>query len=307
MLARVNEFGDGGRGGTPVSLVKRGSTAPSAQGEHAADPPQAAPPTSYPAMPPDAHETPAPPPAPRATTPPGGDILIGSAPPVPVVTVRRTPSRSVVIGSIVAVVAVVAVVLGWAALRSSESSPTPVAKDSTTLAAPPGTGQVGPTGAPAAQSTAAEAEPSTPPARDDEAAQLVYALITDSMRDKASIQQAAQLLTSCQDLASAEAGFRTAEASRRDLVVRARALDTSAMPESGALLDELVSAWDLSAQADAVFAAAAATGQCAVDSPEIRRATELSIASHPHKDAAAALWNRIAATGTLPTVVGSQL
>jgi hypothetical protein len=160
-----------------------------------------------------------------------------------------------------------------------------------------------------AQGVSGEESPSDTDTLDQgsEVASSIYALIQASSRDKAKIQAAAHELTSCGDLEDAAATFDDAEASRNRLAERASELDLSTLPEAAPLVDELVQAWHYSAQADAAFADAARYSPCDNSSSELSSASNLSKASHPHKDEAARLWNEIAPRFALPKITGAQL
>lgn len=143
-------------------------------------------------------------------------------------------------------------------------------------------------------------------------ARSLSSLMADSRMDKSEIERAASDLSSCRNIDAGVRTFDDSMRSRRRLVEEAKKVDVSALDGGRRVVDELSQAWSIAAQADRAYATWGrsvhrAHGTCVGDKAALRRATELSDRSHPHKQAAAEEWSSIARKYGLPTVKGDQL
>ena len=140
----------------------------------------------------------------------------------------------------------------------------------------------------------------------------ISALLADSARNKADVQGAVDRLDACRGIGQAVRTFQTAAASRSRLAADARTLDVGTLAGAKGLLAELDRAWTISAKADRAFAAWGRSMHktkkgCQSDRSALRRAGDLSTASHGPKQAAARAWRPIARKYGLPTVGWRQL
>lgn len=169
----------------------------------------------------------------------------------------------------------------------------------------------------AADSTSATPSPSrsagkVDPTSSEGVARSLSALMSDSQVDKSDVSRASSDLQSCQRVAAAVLTFQGAAASRQRLVQQVAAIDTHALPGAQEVVTELSRAWGTAAQADAAYVAWGRSfrrvGAKCVDSPALqRRASNLSVQTHPYKQAAARAWAPIARRFGLPAVAWDQL
>lgn len=131
-------------------------------------------------------------------------------------------------------------------------------------------------------------------------AKKIDELIQTSAKDKSAIGAAQADLEACENIDEAIQTFEDAAASRKTLATKVAKIDTATLPGSRKLVKNLESAWLTSQNADLAFAAwgekrkVNADGECVGGKGKLAKATQLSLASHDSKKAAAKAWGPIA-------------
>jgi len=167
---------------------------------------------------------------------------------------------------------------------------------------------------PATQVTPPPATPSTSTTAMVQA-QAVGSLLQNSAQDRAAIVAAVSEITSCGDLSGAQETLDQAAASRRNLISQLGQLQTGALPNGAALVQDLEAAWQASLDSDNSYAAYAGDemsnfGGCVPSDPNDANA---QAAANSDSQATTAktefvnLWNSIAATYGLTQWQASNL
>jgi serine/threonine-protein kinase len=227
-------------------------------------------------------------PAPRAVpapnTIPTGSPAWPQGPAVP----AAKKSRGVLVGSVIAVVAIAAAGVGvafaFASRHTSSSSPPP---SSGTSSNSPAAG--------AAQTQAA----------------AVNNLLNASATSRASLGPVVSAVQSCQNLSADVTQLHTIASQRSTELISARALQVSAIPNGAAAKSELMKALQISLTIDNDYLAWAQqqqnSGCTGTNSSYYQNATSLDSQATADKQAFVTTWNGIAATYRLPTYTAGQI
>ncbi|MGW8486724.1 hypothetical protein [Streptomyces sp. NPDC055886] len=171
----------------------------------------------------------------------------------------------------------------------------------------------------AAQSSPAEAEPTTEAAPPDPAkpqAEALDKLLADSNNSRSAVISAVEKIKSCKDLDRADADLRGAAQQRRDLVTRLEGLTVDKLPQNAKLTAALNRAWKASAAADDHYATWArqakknksvCKGGQARSTNETAKANQQSGVATQAKREASTLWNAIAGKYSLTEHTPTEL
>ncbi len=171
----------------------------------------------------------------------------------------------------------------------------------------------------AAQSSPAEAEPTTEAAPPDPAkpqAEALDKLLADSNNSRSAVISAVEKIKSCKDLDRADTDLKGAAQQRRDLVTRLEGLTVDKLPQNAELTASLNRAWKASAAADEHYATWArqakknksvCKGGQARSTSETAKANQQSGVATEAKREASKLWNAIAAKYALTKHTPTEL
>jgi hypothetical protein len=160
--------------------------------------------------------------------------------------------------------------------------------------------------------TASSTTPSTQASAQGQAAAL-SGLLTQSANDRAAIDAATQSITNCGNIQSADTTLDASASSRQSLLNQLQGLKLTALPSGTQLTGFLTAAWTNSEASDKSYAAWAAdeisNGCTPGDTSDLnfQNAQVTDAQSTSNKTSFANLWNTIAPTYNLPTVLQQNL
>ncbi|WP_161789811.1 hypothetical protein [Streptacidiphilus neutrinimicus] len=235
----------------------------------------------------------------------------GPQPPPAAYTGADEAPRRMSTGVMLAIVIVVAAVLGVGAVwglglgRSSGSAgsgASPVASGGGSASGSTG-GSAAPSGSPSGGASPSASGSATAGAQAQ--AQAVDSLLSQSKGVRQSIGSAATDVSGCTNLADAQGAFQNAANSRQSLANQATTLDVSQLPNGAALLQQLAQAERDSANADNAYASyagsLASSGTCTPNAPLPQSVTAANTTATNDKNAFVVEWDQIAAQYGLPS------
>ncbi|MFG1651634.1 hypothetical protein ACGFIE_17070 [Micromonospora sp. NPDC049275] len=214
---------------------------------------------------------------------------------------------TVVVTVAVALVAGMTVPLSAAVSEATSTSATPTADEGTSTETPPTPDPV--------PTTASGVETPTPTASDDPdarrraQAEVVDALLSESIASRGDLATAIAAVGECRDLNRSLALLDGVTRERRAQRDQAGALTVDALGDGPAMRSHLVSAFTYAGDADAAFAAwtrRSISSGCSLDA-NWRRGNQLSEQSQKAKNEFLRLWNPIALSCGLPTRTSKEI
>jgi hypothetical protein len=154
--------------------------------------------------------------------------------------------------------------------------------------------------------------PPTQPLAEAQASAL-SALLSQSANDRSAIVAAVNAIANCGDLQTAETTLTSSASNRESLLSQLNSLTLSALPNSVALTEYLIVAWDNSLASDQSYAGWAndeiSNGCTDNDTSDVnyQNAQVSDAQSTKSKTSFTALWNPIANTYNLPTVTPTSI